>query len=63
MSRLLRALLYPVCLFLIAVVYTGQKHSTASATVAAAGRTTVRMLVWTVVGAFIMLVTEFLFID
>ncbi len=63
MSILLRAALYALCLFLVMIVYTGQKQATAAATLRAAARGTVRLLAWTVVGAAIMLGLEFAFID
>ena len=34
MTFVIRALLYAVCLFLVMIVYTGQKHETAADTLA-----------------------------
>ncbi len=63
MTLLLRILLYTVCLFMVCVVYTGQKHTTAAGTLRAAGRSTVRLLLWTAVGVVVMFALEWLFID
>jgi hypothetical protein len=63
MSLLLRILLYAVCLYLVMIVYTGQKHSTARATLAAAARKTGKWLAWSAVGASVMLVLQLVMID
>ena len=63
MSLLIRTLLYAVSLFLVMLVYTAQKNTTAEATVAAAARSTARLMAWTVVAVVVMFGLEFVFID
>ena len=63
MSLLLRAALYSLCVFRVMIVYAGQRHTTAAATLGAAARGTTRLVLWTVVGVVIMLGLEWAFID
>ena len=63
MSMVLRLLLYALCLFLVMVVYTGQKHETAAATLRSSARMTVKLLIWTVVGFAVMVALQVFFID
>jgi hypothetical protein len=62
MNLLLRIAIYVPVLFLIAIVITGQHHSTAADTVRAAVVRTVRWLVWSLVLVGCMLLLELLFI-
>ncbi|HEX6811530.1 MAG TPA: hypothetical protein VF384_07895 [Planctomycetota bacterium] len=62
MSLLLRIAVYIPVLFLIAVVVTGQHHTTARDTARAAAVRTVRWLIWSVVLVVSMFVLELLFI-
>ncbi|MEM7202617.1 MAG: hypothetical protein AAF628_20280 [Planctomycetota bacterium] len=63
MSLLTRALLYAACLFLVLIVYSGQRHSTAGAILRAASWSTLRLFLWSVAAVAGMLLLEYLFID
>ena len=63
MSFLIRGLLYAVCLFLVMIVYTGQKHETASDTLQAATKSTVKFLIYSAVGIAVMFGLQMLLID
>lgn len=58
-----RLLLYVLCLFLVMIVYTAQKHTTAGATLRASARMTAKLLIWTVVGFAVMLGLQLFFVD
>lgn len=62
MNLLVRLAIYLPVLFLIAIVVTGQHHTTARATVRAAAVRTVRWVIWSVVLVAAMLLLEALFI-
>jgi hypothetical protein len=62
MSLLFRLAVYVPVLLLIAVVVVGQRHTTAVATLRAAGPRTVRWLVWSAALVGVMLALELLFI-
>jgi hypothetical protein len=59
---LLRLAVYLPVLFLIAIVVVGQHHRSAKDTLHAAGRRTVRWLVWTAILLASMLLLELVFI-
>lgn len=63
MSWLLRFLVYVPVLFLILVVYVGQKHERAPAILADATRKTVKWTAWTVVLVVIMQAIQSLLIE
>ena len=63
MSLLIRAALYLLCLFLVAIVYAGQKETTAPGTLRGAVRLTGKLFGWSVVGVVVMFGLEYLFID
>lgn len=63
MSIWLRLLVYTVVVFLVLVVYLGQRETTAAATVRAAALKTVKFLAYTVAAVAVMLGLEYLFLD
>lgn len=63
MSLVPRVLLYALCLFLVMVVYTGQKHDDAAATARAALGMTGKLLMWSAIGFAVMLGLQMAFID
>ena len=63
MSLVLRLLLYALCLFLVMIVYVGQRHSTARGTLRESVRMTAKFLVWSVVGIVVILGLEYVFVD
>ena len=63
MSLIPRVLLYALCLFLVMIVYTGQKHENAAATAQAALGMTAKLLFWSAVGFAVMLGLQMAFID
>jgi len=63
MSWILRFLLYVPVLYLITIVFAGQRHDNARDTLRSALRMTVRAFVYTVVLILVMFVLEWLFID
>jgi len=63
MSLVLRLLLYLVCLFLVMIVYTGQKNATAVATLRASTKMTAKLMVWSIVGIGVMWGIELAFVD
>jgi hypothetical protein len=58
-----RALLYLVALFLVMIVYTGQKHSAPGPILRASVRMTAKLFAWSVLGVVVMLALEAVFID
>jgi hypothetical protein len=60
---IVRLLIYVPVLFLIAIVICGQRHSTAAATLAAAGPRTLRWLWMSLALVLSMQAIEWLFID
>lgn len=63
MSWLSRLLLYLPVLFLIMIVYAGQRHDNARDTLRTAGRMTVKGFVYTLALIAVMFTLEWLFID
>jgi len=58
-----RVLLYAVCLFLVMIVYTGQKHDNAPDTVRAATTMTAKLLIWSAIGFAVMIGLQMAFVD
>lgn len=58
-----RLLIYAPVLFLIMIVYAGQRHDNARDTVRTAARMTVKGFVYTLVLIVVMFALEWLFID
>jgi hypothetical protein len=63
LSALLKLSVYAFVLFLVVIVYVGQKHETAGATLRAALPKTLRYLGWTAFWLGVMFGVEALFID
>ena len=63
MSLVLRVMLYAGCLFLVMIVYTGQKQTNAADTLRAAAVMTTKLLVWSAIGFAVMLGLEMVVID
>lgn len=63
MNYVLRVVLYTFCLFLVMIVYTGQKHRTAQETLQASAKMTARVLGWSVVGVLVMLGLQLALVD
>ena len=63
MSLAVRVLLYALCLFLVMIVYTGQKHTNAADTVRAATGMTAKLLIWSAIGFAVMLGLQMALID
>ena len=63
MTYVLRVVLYTLCLFLVMIVYTGQKQTTAQETLRAAAQMTAKVLGWSVVGVLVMLGLQMAFVD
>ena len=63
MTYVMRVLLYTFCLFLVMIVYTGQRHATAEATLRAAAQMTARVLGWSIVGVLVMLGLQLALVD
>ena len=55
MSLVPRVLLYAMCLFLVMIVYTGQKHASAADTARAATGLTAKLLMWSAIGFAVMI--------
>ena len=62
MNLLIRILIFVPVIFLIMVVYAGQKETDASGVLSAAGRKTVTVLIWTAVLVLGMELIEFAFL-
>jgi len=62
MSLLIRILLFVPVIYLIMVVYAGQKESDAPGVLIAAGGKTIKVLIWTVVLVLCMEFIEFVFL-
>ncbi len=63
MNLLIRVLLYVPILYLIMIVYVGQRHDNARDTLRGAGKLTVKGLLYTAILVLIMESLEWLFID
>lgn len=63
MSIWLRVLVYTVVVFLVLIVYLGQRETTAAATLRAAAARTVKFLAYTVLAVVVMLSLEYFFLD
>jgi hypothetical protein len=63
MSALHKLSVYALVLFLVVIVYVGQQHATAGATLRAAVPKTLRYLGWTALWLGVMFAVEALFID
>ena len=63
MSLVLRAVLYAASLFLVMIVYTGQKHSTPGPILQASLRMTAKLFAWSALGVVVMLALEAVFVD
>ena len=63
MTLLIHASLYVACLFLVMVVYTAQKQTTAAGTMSAAVRATTKLTLWSVGAVGVMFGLEYLFVD
>jgi hypothetical protein len=55
--------IYVIVVFLVMIVYTGQKHTTAKATLHSATRATIKTCGWTAVAVISMLGLTYFFID
>lgn len=62
MNLVFQVLLYAFCLFLVMIVYTGQKHTDAAGTLRASAFMTAKLLLWSAAGFAAMLGLEALFI-
>lgn len=63
MNLPVRVLLYAFCLFLVMIVYTGQKHTDAAATLRAATTMTAKLLIWSAIGFAVMIGLQMAFVD
>ena len=63
MSIWLRLVVYTTVIFLVLVVYLGQRETTAAATLRAAARKTVKFVAYTVLAVAVMLGLEWMFVD
>lgn len=62
-SWYLRVVIYVIVVFLVMIVYTGQKHATAKATLHSATLATIKTCGWTAVAVISMLALTYFFID